>query len=147
MAGKWTDEDKKYLAKAAAVVVDMQKSYGKQVDLKTMLRGWQFLLEDDYTVYQISSALKEYMRQYSDIPAPADLIKILNPPEPLVTYAEYKAALEAHAKEGYPMFGYYGQIINKYNQQQSGNDAMQDSGSEPELLADIGKTLKVNYHG
>lgn len=118
MAGKWTDEEKTEIAKALSVMAIIQKSYGKEIDVKNTVKAWEFIMED-YTANQVIAAMQAYMRKSNDIPTPADLIKIINPPERTITYAEYKHALEQHALEGYPMFGYYGQVIKDYDKQQS----------------------------
>lgn len=118
MAGEWTNEQKRKIFEAAAVITEMQKAYGKQINLKAMLKGWEMILAEKYNAEQICFALRKYMERYSDIPAPADIIRMLEPEEPQITYAEYKHAIEQHAKEGYPMFGYYGGIIDQYEGQQ-----------------------------
>lgn len=118
MDGKWTDSDKSEIAKSLAVMAVIQKNYGRELDVKNTVKAWEFVLHD-CTAKQVCEAMRAYMRQSSDIPSPADLIKIITPPENKITYAEYKHALEQHAAEGYHMFGYFGGVIKDYQRQQA----------------------------
>lgn len=118
MDGKWTDEEKMKLAQGLGVLATIQKSYGKQIDVKATIQAWEFVMAEKYLAEQVLMAMKVYMGKSNDIPAPADLIKIISPPEKQITYAEYKHALEQHALEGYPMFGYFGQVIKDYQKQE-----------------------------
>ena len=118
MAGKWTDEEKTEIAKTLAVMAIIQKSYGREIDVKSTVKAWEFVMSD-CAANQVISAMQAYMRQSNDIPSPADLIKIINPPQAKITYAEYKHAIEQHALEGFPMCGYYGQVIKGYEKQQA----------------------------
>lgn len=130
MAGSWTDAEKTEIAKVLAVMAIIQKSYGRELDVKNTVKAWEFVM-GDCSAKQVVNAMQVYMRQSNDIPSPADLLKIIKPPEKQITYAEYKHALEQHALEGYPMFGYYGQVIKDYNKQQG---AINETPSHYELL-------------
>lgn len=152
MDGKWTDSDKIEIAKSLAVMAIIQKNYGRELDVKNTIKAWEFVLQD-YTAKQVSEAMRAYMRQSSDIPSPADLIKILNPPEKQITYAEYKHALEQHAAEGYPMFGYFGGVIKDYQKQQAAESGIKtrqeiSDGRQPdELSQKVKAILAVTYGG
>jgi len=150
MDGKWTDQEKTKLAKALAVLAIIQKSYGKQIDVKATIQAWEFVMAEKYRAEQVLMAIKVYMGKSSDIPAPADLIKIITPPEKQITYAEYKHALEHHALEGYPMFGYHGQIIKDYNKQQGAINETQShyellESRKQELPDSVKKILSITY--
>lgn len=55
----------------------MQKLYGKtQAELETLVEGFSWALED-YEMSNIIEAFRIYIRNKSDIPAPADIIAIL----------------------------------------------------------------------
>lgn len=55
----------------------MQKAYGKTPDeLETLVEGFAWALAD-YHMPKIMEAFKEYIKNHSDIPAPADIIKII----------------------------------------------------------------------
>lgn len=149
MDGKWTDSDKIEIAKSLAVMAIIQKNYGRELDVKNTIKAWEFVLQD-YTAKQVSEAMRAYMRQSSDIPSPADLIKIINPPEKQITYAEFKHALEQHAAEGYQMFGYWRGVINDYQKQQGGVSALQkalDRKAEDEKIQKVKEILAVTYGG
>ena len=110
MAGKWNDAEKQELAKAFKVLTIIQKNYGREIDPIGTLRAWEFVLAEKYTAEQVLMAMRAYMEKSSDIPAPSDLIKIISPEKPKISYAEYKRAQEQHALEGFPRFGYLGQV-------------------------------------
>jgi hypothetical protein len=116
---KWSDSDKKAIAEAYTALTLILNTYGKDDLMKERLRAWQAVLEPDYTADQVCAAMMAHAKQSREMPTPADLIKIIDPPEPKITYAEYKHALEQHALEGYPMFGYFGQVIKDYQRQQA----------------------------
>jgi len=150
MDGKWTDQEKTKLAKALAVLAIIQKSYGKQIDVKATIQAWEFVMAEKYRAEQVLMAIKVYMGKSSDIPAPADLIKIITPPEKQITYAEYKHALEHHALEGYPMFGYHGQVIKDYNKQHGVINETQShyellESRKQELPDSVKKILSITY--
>jgi len=100
------------------VLINGQKAYGKDYSVADTFSYYKMKLDGKFTAEQILKAVDIYTDRKNDVPAPSDIIQILNPPEKQITYAEYKHALEQHALEGYPMFGYYGQVIKDYNKQQ-----------------------------
>lgn len=58
-------------------VCALQKQYGKtQAELETLVEGFHWLLSD-YHIADIKTAFREYMLEHSDIPAPADIKKII----------------------------------------------------------------------
>lgn len=126
MAGNWTTEEKNEIAIALHFLATVQKNYGRPIDVRDTIKAWEFVMASKYTATQVIAAMRTYLENSSDMPTPADLIKIISPPEPRITQDEYRNALEQHKAEGYPMFGYYGGIIKKYKEQQAG-----DSGVSP----------------
>lgn len=78
-------------------------------------------------------ALKEYMTTKNDMPVPADIEAILNPPKAKITQAEFIHAQKQHALEGFPMHGYYGAIIREYEAQE---------GEERHKPLEIAESLK-----
>ena len=97
----------------------MQKAYGKQIDLRALLKGWEFVLSKKYTVEQVIYALEKYLEQKDDIPTPANLIAILNPEKPKITTAQYIAARDNQKRNGYPMYSSDSQIISDYETQEA----------------------------
>lgn len=67
----------------------MQKGYGEKAeDAATRDAGFQWLLAD-YTIGQIKDAFKKYVSTHADMPAPADIINIINPPPPKIDWPLY----------------------------------------------------------
>lgn len=118
MVGNWTDAEKTEIAKVLSVMAVIQKSYGREIDVKNTVKAWEFVM-NDYSANQVLSAMQAYMRQSNDIPSPSDLIKIIDPPPAKISYAEYKHALERHAAEGYNPNGKWAGIVNDYPKQQA----------------------------
>ena len=100
------------------------KSYGNQ-DHKGRLRALQLILEDEMTADEICAAMIAHSKVCDELPTPSQLRAYKFKPEKQITYAEYKHALEQHAAEGFPMFGFYGEIIKKYESQ-----SCDDSGTK-----------------
>lgn len=117
MTGQWSVEDKKRLVCVVAPLIEMQKAYGKTLDMKLVLRGWQTLLEDKYTIDQIIYALSEYALQRDDFPSPANINSILNPEKPKITESQFIAAQKAQERNGYPRFSPEAYIIKEYESQ------------------------------
>lgn len=76
----WTGQDITKLATVLAQTCQMQKTFGKEPgDIKTMVQGFAHFLGDQ-KIEDVISALEAYVRRNSDIPAPSDLLNIINPP-------------------------------------------------------------------
>lgn len=118
MDGNWTPEEKKEITKVFTVLATIQKTYGKEINMRETLQAWEYLLADKYPAENVIAAMKAYMQQSNDIPTPADLIKIMTPEKPKITQAEFIYAQEQHRLEGYPAHGYYGGIVRDYERQQ-----------------------------
>lgn len=127
MAGNWNNEEKQEILKVFTVMAAIQKTYGREIDIKPTLQAWEYLLAEKYNGTQVVAAMEAYMRKSSDMPAPADIIAILSPVAPKITTAEFIHAKEQHALEGYPAYGYYGQIIKQYERE----NAEHRSAAEP----------------
>jgi hypothetical protein len=77
----------------------LQKQYGKtSQELETLVEGFCWILAD-YPMPVILAALAEYVRREPDIPAPADLVRIINPPQPELSAAVY-VQLKQRVSEG-----------------------------------------------
>ena len=136
--------------KVLTVLINGQKPYGKEYSVSDTFLYYKMKLDGKYTAEQIMKAVDIYTDKKNDVPAPADIIQILNPPEKQITYAEFKHALEQHAAEGYPMFGYFGGVINDYQKQQGGVSALQkalDRKAEDEKIQKVKAILAVTYGG
>ena len=136
--------------KVLTVLINGQKPYGKEYSVSDTFLYYKMKLDGKYTAEQIMKAVDIYTDKKNDVPAPADIIQILNPPEKQITYAEFKHALEQHAAEGYPMFGYFGGVIKDYQKQQGGVSALQkalDRKAEDEKIQKVKEILAVTYGG
>ncbi len=118
MAGSWTDEDKRKIFEVFAALAFALKSYGNQ-DHRGRLRAWQMILENDMTADEVCAAMIAHSKVSEELPTPSQLLEYKHPPEKQITYAEYKHALVQHEVEGFPMFGYYGQVIKDYERQRN----------------------------
>ena len=117
--GQWNNEDKKNLAVVVIPLIEMQKAYGKTLDMKAILRGWQALLSDKYTVEQVIYALGVYCLERDDFPSPANINKILNPDKPKITNSQYVAAQDYQKRNNYPQFSQQRDLIKEYEAQES----------------------------
>lgn len=76
----------------------MQKQYGKTpAELEILVEGFSWVLAD-HSIVKIMAAMREYIQHNSDIPAPADILKIIEkqskPPcteIPIETLLRYRA--------------------------------------------------------
>lgn len=82
------------MSEALVFFAEMQKTYGKTVNLPAVIAGFKFAFEGKYTPEQVQYALKVHLQNSQEFPTPAHITAILNPPKPRVSYAEYIAALE-----------------------------------------------------
>lgn len=146
----WSPEEKRQIMEAFAVIVTIQKSYGKEVDAIGMLRAWEFIMAEKYSGDAVVYALKEYLKNRDDIPTPANLIAIIEPPKAKITQAEFIYAQKQHEAEGFPMCGYYGGIIKEYlGQQAEEREAptyyeILEKRKEPVSLGNILKRIEAN---
>lgn len=134
------------------VLINGQKAYGKDYSVSDTFSYYKMKLDGKYSAEEILKAVDVYTDRKNDVPAPSDIIQILTPTEKQITYAEYKHALEQHALDGYPMFGFHAQVIKDYNKQQG---AINETPSHYELLESrkqefpesVKQILAVTYGG
>lgn len=70
--------ERKQLMLILKMVCELQKQYGKTAaNLETLVEGFAWLLEE-YTSEEITWSMKQYILNNSDIPAPADIKKIID---------------------------------------------------------------------
>jgi hypothetical protein len=91
---KWEPKAEAGLSETFVFLAEMQKTYGKTVNLPAVIAGFKFAFEGKYTPEQVQYALKVHLQNTQEFPTPAHITAILNPPKPRVSYAEYIAALE-----------------------------------------------------
>jgi hypothetical protein len=88
----WTDDEKKALASVTFPLIEMQKAYGRQLNAKLIMQGWEIKFAGKYSIEQLLYALDKYTDKHDDFPSPANLIDILSPQEPKVTESQFIAA-------------------------------------------------------
>lgn len=88
----WAKEEKAQLVKALGVVCKMQKHFGREPVLAEILAGYELILGGRYPVSLVMRGLMEYMRRKPDIPTAADIVAIIDPPQPKPSMAVYMAA-------------------------------------------------------
>jgi len=99
-------------------LAEMQKAYGREIDAKLVMQGWQLVLADKYNGDQICYALKQYaLSGGDDFPSPKNLEDILNPEAPRITTAEYVQACQTHERNHFPMYSAESRIIADYKKQ------------------------------
>jgi len=91
---QWGKAAMEELGKVMVVFTEIQKTYGKTINLPASISGFKFAFEGKYTPEQVQYALKVHLQNTQEFPTPAHITAILNPPKPRVSYAEYIAALE-----------------------------------------------------
>lgn len=114
----WATDEKKALAAVAFPLIEMQKQYGRKMDPKLVMQGWEIKFAGRFTIEQILYALDRYTDEHSDFPAPSDIVNILEPKEPEITTAQYIAAQDYQKRNNYPMFSEAKDIIDLYEKQQ-----------------------------
>lgn len=118
-------------------LIEMQKAYGRTLDVKLVMSGWEMVLSDKYNADQVCYALREYALTKEDFPTPASINNILNPPKPEISQAEYIAAKDWQKRNGYPMFSDALDTIQAYEKQEQGK--REDYKSKNEEINAIAK--------
>lgn len=136
----WTEAEKKKLAGVIFPLIAMQKQYGRTMDAKIVMQGWQMKLAGRYSIEQILYALDIYSDKRDDFPTPANLISILSPEPPRISEAAFIEAQKWQERNGFPMCSEARDTIDRYKNQQMDNfdryeaevDEIKLIGQEPE---------------
>lgn len=131
----WTPEDKRKIFEAYAIQIDGANKYGEKPNIKANLRVIEVMFAERFTGTEITDTIYNHMLKSTEIIKPAHIEAILNPAKRKITQSEFIHAQQQHAKEGFPMFGSWGTMINEYHTQE---DALKE---EPLKLADSIKDL------
>lgn len=141
----WDLEDKKKIAAIVYPLIEMQKNYGKQIDAKLLMQGWELVLSDKYNGDQICYAVREYaLRVGDDMPSPKNINDILDPPEKKISFAEYREAVKEQERNNWPMMSDAQGIIDLYRQQQTKESIKQ--GTPAVALIDQGNDFVDQDH-
>lgn len=98
-------------------VCELQKQYGKTAaNLETLVRGFLWVLAD-YAMTDIIRGIGEYVRRKADIPAPADIVNIIEPPkqEWKPDWPVYIALKKRIQQEGYFVYGSEKEFLKRCN--------------------------------
>lgn len=151
MDGRWTDDDKRKIYETFGHLAVSMDCYGN-IDHKPRLRAWQAILEKHMTASELCSAMISCSLKYDKIPTPNQLLAEKFPAERKITQAEFIHAQKEHEKEGFPAFGYYGQIIKVYQRQNreetgvpSQYQILEKRRESPQLSPKLREILAINY--
>lgn len=74
-------------------MIEMQKAFGRVMNPKLVMQGWEAILSPKYSADQICYALIKYaLERGVDFPSPKNINEILDPPKPRITDVEFVAA-------------------------------------------------------
>lgn len=118
--------NKAQLAEILSQLCALQKQYGKtQAELETLVEGFSWALAD-YAMPEIIKAMRKYVLTASDIPAPADVIKIIEGArKPSVLEVSIDTLLTYHRK-GIPLTR---KQVNRLHE--AGHAEIKYTGTEP----------------
>lgn len=115
---KWTTEERKIIAAVVFPIIEIQKNYGRVMDAKILMQGWEGKFANRYTVEQLLFALDQYTDKKSDFPSPADIISILEPEEPKISDAQFVSAQRWQERNNnYSEFTDAYALIKRYKEQ------------------------------
>lgn len=132
-----TQAEKNELAKTLAVVCAMQKQYGKTTaELPTLVEGFCMMLPHRSMV-QITEAIKKYVLIKNDIPTPADIENIINPPKTPLSGALYIQIMKDCTTGGKLLYGDKKDFVQAYEAQEmakvrGGSDELREAKREIE---------------
>ena len=117
---KWTDAEKARLSFLVKMVISEQATYGKKYDLGDTIERWEYFLADEYSSQQVFEACNIYVKNNSDMPNVASIRDIIAPPEPEVSYEEYRRAQRAEPQGyGWGELAEEKKIVQRYHDQQN----------------------------
>lgn len=94
-----SNEDKARLVETLSIVCALQQQYGKtERELMLIVEGFSRVLRHR-TMNQIIDAIEKYTAKNPNIPAPADVENIINPPPPKIDWPLY-IELKKKLREG-----------------------------------------------
>ncbi len=106
--------------KTLSVICTAQKAYGKEVNIADVYAYFEMKFQGRYSVDQIIYALGIYTDRKSDIPTPADIFNILNPPAPRISEAAFVEAQKYQERNNWPIMSDAQDVIDAYRKQERG---------------------------
>ena len=96
-----TPQGMEWLARAIAQCCALQKAYGKTpAEVETLVDGFAMVL-GEYPLEDVQQGFREYLKRNSTIPAPADIVNIIDPPEPKYSTTMYMNLMSKKKKCDY----------------------------------------------
>jgi hypothetical protein len=119
----WTTSELEELTKCLTVICNGQKAFGKDVNVRDVFAYFRMKFECRYSVEKVIWAIDSYTDKRNDIPAPSDILAILNPPEPeppRISDAAYVSAQKALERCGWmgPSATEHEEVVARYREQQ-----------------------------
>lgn len=149
----WTDLELDRLGKALTFCYrNATEKFGNELDLQIRIDGFKFTLQDTYTMEQVLSSFKVFMKKSTKMIGTADVEEILNPEPAKITAGQYYTAQERQKRNGYPSFSPEAILIREYeNQEAAARDPKPDAPMHPQLASklkdELGKTPELKTIG
>lgn len=131
-----------------ANVCALQGQYGKTVaELETLVEGFCWVL-GGYPVDDIIAAIGQHIRQRRDIPKPADIELIINPPPPKLSASLY-VSLQKKAREGGWLLSDERQFCRAYEQQEmaTGRESVELAEAKRRIAIETRSLDAIGYEG
>lgn len=114
----WSPEQKRKLAAVCFPLINMQKQYGRNMDEKIIMQGWEIKLSRRFTIEQIIFAVDKYTDRKDDFPTPSDIINILDPEPAEISKTEYIEAKKWLERNGYNEFSDQYDTVKNFEKQE-----------------------------
>lgn len=127
----WTTSEISDLAQMLTKTYKGQNTYKEPLEIGDRIGLWRFILESKFTMEQVIYGLKLFLERQTNMPVPADINNILDPPPVLISDAEYVAAQKWQERNNFPMMSDAKDTIEDYLAQgQESRDAHHRTSQE-----------------
>lgn len=141
----WTDDEKRALAAVTFPLIEMQKVYGRKLDAKLIMQGWQIKFAGRFSVAQLLYALDKYTDKHDDFPSPSNLIEILEPEEPKITETQFIEAQNWQKRnDDYSEYSVAADTIRQYKMQNGKKQEVFRIESETVRQLALGSINRIN---
>lgn len=142
MDGSWNIEEKTAIHRAFAILASVNNAYADNREMKARLQGWEAIMADEVSGYEVAEAVIKFAKKQDNIPTPSCLLKIINPVKQKISQSEFIHAKEQWRVEGYPAYSYYASIVKDFEkQEQSSREEKHDAPMHPRLAERLRKEL------
>jgi hypothetical protein len=118
--------------------------------METRDAGFQWML-GHFTIEQVKDAFRQYIERNSDMPVPADIINLIDPPKPKpekLSTTEYIRIMN-DVKQGRHLWGFDKEFVLAYREQQrqtvAGNQELEETNHRIE--ANKPRIHQIGYEG